>query len=75
MVRPICAASARGAPGRTSCKRQVSGSNPLTGSTREGREVQQLICRFRDSRRWAGMGVNLESVPNWTVHCLMLRGI
>ena len=28
----ICPGSAHGALGRTSCKRQVSGSNPLTGS-------------------------------------------
>jgi catechol 2,3-dioxygenase-like lactoylglutathione lyase family enzyme len=32
MIRVICAASALGARGRTSCKRQASGSNPLTGS-------------------------------------------
>ena len=32
MTRAICADSGRGALGRTSCKRQVSGSNPLTGS-------------------------------------------
>ena len=30
--RAICAGSAHGAVGHTSCKRQVSGSNPLTGS-------------------------------------------
>jgi hypothetical protein len=75
MTRAVCAASARCAPGRTSCKRQVSGSNPLTGSTWEGRGVQRLVCRFRDSYRWAGMGVHLESAPDWTVHCLTLRGI
>ena len=32
MARVIRAARALGARGRTSCKRQVSGSNPLTGS-------------------------------------------
>ena len=32
MTYVICAASAYGARGRTSCKRQASGSNPLTGS-------------------------------------------
>jgi hypothetical protein len=32
MIRVISAASAHDARGRTSCKRQVSGSNPLTGS-------------------------------------------
>ncbi len=32
MTRVIGAASAHGVRGRTSCKRQVSGSNPLTGS-------------------------------------------
>jgi hypothetical protein len=32
ITRVICAASVRGAGGRTSCKRQASGSNPLTGS-------------------------------------------
>jgi hypothetical protein len=32
ITRAISAARGRGAPGRTSCKRQVSGSNPLTGS-------------------------------------------
>jgi hypothetical protein len=32
MTRAIIAASAYGARGRASCKRQVSGSNPLTGS-------------------------------------------
>jgi hypothetical protein len=31
MSRAICADSADSAPGHTSCKRQVSGSNPLTG--------------------------------------------
>jgi hypothetical protein len=33
MTRVICAGSAHNARSRTSCKRQVSGSNPLTGST------------------------------------------
>ena len=38
MTCVIGAASAHGARGRTSCKRQVSGSNPLTGSqVREGK--------------------------------------
>jgi|HubBroStandDraft_2_1064218.scaffolds.fasta_scaffold190154_2 hypothetical protein len=32
MIRVICAASAHCAGGRASCKRQASGSNPLTGS-------------------------------------------
>ena len=32
ITRVICAASTHGAGGRTSCKRQASGSNPLTGS-------------------------------------------
>jgi hypothetical protein len=32
IIRIICAASAFGARGRYSCKRQASGSNPLTGS-------------------------------------------
>ena len=32
MSRAIYAAKGSGAAGRTSCKRQVSGSNPLTGS-------------------------------------------
>ena len=33
MSRAICAVRVRDAPGRTSCKRQASGSNPLTGSS------------------------------------------
>jgi hypothetical protein len=33
MTCGIGAASAQGVRGRTSCKRQVSGSNPLTGSS------------------------------------------
>jgi hypothetical protein len=32
MIRVICAASVCDAGGRSSCKRQASGSNPLTGS-------------------------------------------
>jgi hypothetical protein len=36
IVRAIRAASALGARGRTSCKRQASGSIPLTGSRSEG---------------------------------------
>jgi hypothetical protein len=36
MACVICAASALGARGRTSCKRQASGSNPLTGSQIRG---------------------------------------
>jgi len=36
MTCGIVAASAFGAYGHTSCKRQVSGSNPLTGSRSEG---------------------------------------
>jgi hypothetical protein len=35
MTRAISAGSARVARGRTSCKRQASGSNPLTGSSSE----------------------------------------
>ena len=35
-IRVICAASAHGVRGRTSCKRQASGSNPLTGSQVSG---------------------------------------
>ena len=36
MTCVIVAASALGARGRTTCKRQVSGSNPLTGSRSDG---------------------------------------
>ena len=36
MIRAIRAASVHRERGRTSCKRQVSGSNPLTGSSSEG---------------------------------------
>jgi hypothetical protein len=36
VIRAVCAASTFGARGRTSCKRQASGSNLLTGSRSEG---------------------------------------
>jgi hypothetical protein len=36
MIRVFCAGRTLGAWGRASCKRQVSGSNPLTGSRSEG---------------------------------------
>jgi DNA-binding transcriptional MocR family regulator len=41
MIHVICAASVRGAGGRTSCKRQASGSNPLTGSRSEGVRISR----------------------------------
>ena len=53
MTRAIAAASVLGARGRTSCKRQVSGSNPLTGSqVREGMALSETghVDRFVDRR-------------------------
>jgi hypothetical protein len=51
MTRAICAASTLGARGRTSCKRQVSGSIPLTGSQFSGRTstlVPRAMERFAE---------------------------
>jgi hypothetical protein len=54
MTCAIIAASAHGARGRTSCKRQVSGSNPLTGS--------QWSSRFSEAYFHAGLGLTFPLV-------------
>ena len=46
IAQVIAAASASGAPGRSSCKRQASGSNPLTGSqVRGGKHPRYVSAR------------------------------
>jgi hypothetical protein len=65
MIRAICAASTLSARGRTSCKRQVSGSNSLTGSrkvftfdlhlsSRFGSDISGVVCPWwvRAVRGW-----------------------
>ena len=47
----FCAGSADSAPGRASCKRQVSGSNPLTGS-----QVDRSLPALRRQRGEPGQG-------------------
>ena len=49
----IGAGSGRMAPGHASCKRQVSGSNPLTGSKyQQVREAFSLVWRDREPELW-----------------------
>ena len=66
VVRVICAASAVGARGRTSCKRQASGSNPLTGS-----QVSEgfSLAGAQPVERMSAAGIILLCHPMLTTGC------
>jgi hypothetical protein len=59
MICVISAASAIGAGGRTSCKRQVSGSIPLTGSRSDG-VTALCMSRFVERTSSAGLSAMLR---------------